>query len=107
MNEKPEWTDEEVEAVLDRIWGPKPKPKPKVVTNDGEVIRDAIVRVGPADRNYGKSEEGVVTVRRSDFVTINMELYEAQQEDKREARKQRRRLDPSRLGHWGPTDEDD
>jgi len=99
----------ELVALMEKALGltPKPKPKPKVVTNDGEVVRDAIVRVGPADRNYPKSEEGVVRVRRSDFVTINMELYEAQQEDKREARRARRRLDPYRLGHWGPIDEDD
>jgi|SRR6516225_6661581 hypothetical protein len=94
----------ELVALMEKALGLKPKPKPKVVTNDGEVVRDAIVRVGPADRNYGRSEEGVVRVRRNDFVTINMEVWEAQQEEKREARRARRRLDPYRLGHWEEPD---
>jgi hypothetical protein len=92
----------ELVALMEKALGltPKPKPKPKVIANEGEVVRDAEVQVSPKDPNYRGSEEGVVKVRRSDFVTINMELYEAQQEDKREARRARRRLDPYRLGHW-------
>jgi hypothetical protein len=99
----------ELVALMEKALGltPKPKPKPRVVVNDGEVVRDAIVRVGPADRNYCGSDEGVVRVRRGDFVTINMAVWEAQQEDKREARRRRRMLDPYRLGHWGPIDEDE
>ena len=104
MSERQKMTLEEMEAILDEICGPKPKPKPKVVTDDGEVVRDAIVRVGPADRNYSESEGGFVRVRRSEFVRINMEVWEAQQEDKREARRERRRLDPARTGIWGPVD---
>ena len=107
MEEVKQWTDEELEALLDRIWGPKPKPKPKAVTNDGEVVRDAVVRVGPADPNYSKSDEGVVTVRRKDFVTVNIELWEAQQREKRLDRLLRRQLDPCRLGLYGPIDDDD
>jgi hypothetical protein len=92
----------ELVALMEKALGltPKPKPRAKVVVNEERVVRDADVRVSPADPNYRGSEEGVVRVRRSDFVTINMELYEAQQEDKREARRARRRLDPYRLGHW-------
>lgn len=99
----------ELVALMEKALGlkPRPKPKPKVVVNEERVVRDADVKVSPADPNYRGSEEGVVTVRRSDFVTINMELWEAQQEDKREARRARRRLDPYRLGHWGSTDEDE
>jgi hypothetical protein len=44
--------------------------KPKVVVNEEEVVRDADVRVSPADPNYRESDEGVVRVRRSDFVRI-------------------------------------
>jgi len=92
----------ELVALMEKALGltPKPKPKPKVVTNEGEVVRDADVRPSPADPNFGNSEEGRVRVRRDDFVTINYELYEEQQRLKREDRKRRRMLDPYRLGHW-------
>jgi|SRR5215831_8887714 len=92
----------ELVALMEKALGltPKPKPKPKVVTTEGEVVRDADVQVSPADRNYGRSEEGFVRVRRSNFVTINMDLYEEQQQQKREDRMKRRMLDPYRLGHW-------
>jgi hypothetical protein len=92
----------ELVALMEKALGltPKPKPKPKVVTTEDGVVRDADVRVSPADPNYHGSEEGVVRVRRSQFVTINMELYEAQQQAKREDRLRRRALDPFRLGHW-------
>lgn len=108
MSDGRKMTDAEVDAILDRIWGPAPpKPKPKVVTSDGEVVRDATVRVGPADLNYPKSEEGVVRVRRSDYVTIRMDLWEEQQREKRLDRLLRRQLDPCRLGLYGPIDDDD
>ena len=70
----------ELVALMEKALGltPKPKPKPKAVINDGEVVRDADVRVSPADPNYRENDGGVVRVRRSDFVTINMELYEEQ-----------------------------
>jgi hypothetical protein len=100
MSERVKMTDEEVEAILDEIWGPRPKPKPKVVTSDGKEVRDALVQVAPKDPNYRKADDGVVQVRRSDFVTINMELWEAQQQAKREDRRRRREIDPFRLGHW-------
>src|SRR5262245_6665264 len=100
-------TTAELVALMEKALGltPKPKPKPKAVVDEGEVVRDADVRVSPADPNYHGSDEGIVRVRRSDFVTINMELYEAQQEAKREDRRMRRRLDPFRLGHWNDPDE--
>ena len=96
----------ELVALMEKALGltPKPKPKPKVVTTEDGVVRDADVRVSPADPNYLNSEDGAVRVRRSQFVRINMELWEAQQEQKREDRRQRRMLDPYRLGHWGSDD---
>jgi hypothetical protein len=74
MTERQKMSPDEVRAILYEIWGPPPnpkpelwglpppKPKPKVVTSDGELVRDAMVRVGPSDPNYRKSEEGVVQV---------------------------------------------
>jgi hypothetical protein len=70
------------------------------VTSEDGVVRDADVRVSPADPNYRNSNKGVVSVRRSDFVTVNMELYEEQQRLKREDRMRRRAIDPFRMGHW-------
>lgn len=93
-------TEAEVKAILYEIWGPPPKPKPKVVTSDAEVVRDAVVKVSPADPNYRGSEEGVVRVRRADFVTVNMQAYEEQQRQKAEERRHRRMIDPCRMGHW-------
>jgi hypothetical protein len=92
----------ELVALMERALGltPKPKPKPKVVTTEEGIVRDADVRVSPADPNYRRSDEGIVRVRRNDFVRINMELYEEQQRLKREDRLRRRALDPFRLGHW-------
>jgi hypothetical protein len=106
MAVSPERTAELV-ALLEKALGltPRPKPKPKAVVDDGEVVRDADVRVSPTDPNYRGSDEGVVRVRRSDFVTINMEAWEAQQRAKAEDRRLRRALDPYRLGHWGPIDD--
>jgi len=91
----------EVLAQIRKILGPPPpKPKPKTVVDEGQVVRDADVRVSPADKNYLGSEDGVVRVRRNDFVRINFELYEAQMAEKREDRIRRRLLDPARMGHW-------
>ena len=108
MTDRQKMTDAEVDAILDRIWGPAPpKPKPKAVTNDGEVIRDAIVKAAPSDPNYSRSDDGVVKVRRSPFVTVRMDLWEEQQRWKREDRLRRRQLDPCRLGLYGPIDDED
>src|SRR5215472_16557827 len=92
----------ELVALMEKALGltPRPKPKPKVVVSEDGGVRDADVKVSPADPNYHGSEEGVVRVRRADFVTINMELYEAQQQAKRDERMRRREIDPFRLGHW-------
>ena len=108
MSDRQTMTDDEIMTILTEIWGPPRKPdKPKVVTSDGELVRDAQVKVSPADPNYAKSEDGMVKVRRKDFVTINMRAWEEQQAWKREDRLRRRALDPARLGIWGPLDEDD
>jgi hypothetical protein len=105
MSERQKMTDEELDAILTRIWGPKRGPKPKVVTDGAAVVRDATVRVSSADPNYPKSDEGVVRVRRADFVTINMNLYEEQQRQKQMDRVHRKMIDPARMGHW-ETDND-
>lgn len=101
------YTEEDVRAILAEIWGPPPKKKPKVVASEGELVRDAVVRVAPSDPNYRKSEEGMVRVRRADFVTVNMRAYEEQQMLKAEDRRHRQMIDPYRLGHWGPVDDDE
>jgi hypothetical protein len=108
MAVSPERTAELV-ALLEKALGltPRPRPKPKAVVDDGEVVRDADVRVSPSDPNYRGSDEGVVRVRRSDFVRINIEVWEAQQRQKREDRRLRRALDPCRLGLYGPVDDED
>ena len=77
-----------------------PKVKPKVVTSGAEIVRDAVVRVSPDDPNYRESDDGVVRVRRSPFVTLRLDLWEEQQRQKREDRLRRREIDPARLGHW-------
>jgi hypothetical protein len=96
----------ELEAELDALLGPPPLPKPKVVVSDGVVIRDADVHVSPADRRnsrYGLVE--TVSVRRADWVTVNMAQAEAQWRDNIRAQERRREADPFGLGHWGPIDD--
>jgi hypothetical protein len=107
MSEK--MSDAQLRAILTEIWGPpwKRKPKPKVVTNEGVEVRNATVKVSPDDPNYRRDDGGVVKVRRNDYVTINMSAWEEQQRQKKEDRRHRRRLDPARLGLYGPVDEDD
>jgi hypothetical protein len=97
----------ELWAELEEMMGNPPPDKPKVVATEAGVVRDADPVVSRADPNYAGSDEGVVRVRRNDFVTINMRGWEAQQAEKREARRQRRMMDPARMGHWGPPDDDD
>jgi hypothetical protein len=107
MSERQKMTEAEVKAILYEIWGPPPpKPKPKVVASDGELVRDALVRVGPADPNYKESDKGEVRVRRADFVTVRIDLWEEQQRLKAEEKRHRREIDPYRLGLYGPVDED-
>jgi hypothetical protein len=96
----------ELIAELEEIIGHR-MDRPKVVASETEVVRDADVRVSRADPNYPKSQEGMIRVRRNDFVTIRMDLWEEQQRQKRGEKLHRRQLDPYRLGHWGPIDEDD
>jgi hypothetical protein len=108
MTVTPERTAELL-ALLEQVLGltPGPPSKPKVVVNETLVVRDADVRVGPADPNYPKSDDGVVKVRRSDWVTVRVDLWEEQQRQRREERRRRRELDPFRLGHWGSVDDED
>jgi hypothetical protein len=108
MTEVGKMTRAEVKAIIEEIWGPPPpKPKPKVVVEEAEVIRDADVRVSPDDPNYAGSDAGRIRVRRSDFVTVRMDLWEEQMRQKRIDRLRRRELDPARTGIWGPVNEDD
>jgi len=98
----------EIIAALEKKCGPLPKVMPKVVTReDAGTIRDADVAVSRADKNYPNSDEGFVRVRRPDYVTINIAAWEEQQRWKREDRQRRRELDPFRLGHWGPLDDNE
>jgi hypothetical protein len=108
MSVTPERTAELL-ALLEQVLGlaPPPPPKPKVVVNEAVVVRDADVKVGPDDPNYARSDEGVVRVRRSDWVTVRVDLWEEQQRQRREERRRRRELDPFRLGLWGSVDDED
>jgi hypothetical protein len=94
----------ELLALLEEELGlipPKVKPTTvKVVVEEAEVVRDAVVHVAPSDPNYPQSEGGVVRVQRPGFVTIRMDLWEEQQRQKREDRLRRREIDPFRMGHW-------
>jgi hypothetical protein len=47
-----------------------------------------------------------VRPKRSDQVTIRMDLYEQQMAERRAERRRRRELDPYRLGIWGPIDDE-
>jgi hypothetical protein len=94
----------EIFAELDAMFGP-PRPKPKVVTVDAVAVRDADVHVSRADRN-AEGTDRVVEVRRSDWVTINMAAYERQCAERAAERRERRALDPCRLGLYGPTDDE-
>jgi hypothetical protein len=96
----------QIQAWLDEIEGIR-SGKPKVVVKENQVVRDADPHVSRIDPNYPKSDEGVVRVRRNDWVTIRMDLWEEQQRQKRAEKLHRRQLDPYRLGHWGPVDEDE
>jgi hypothetical protein len=70
------------------------------------IVRDADVKVSTVDPNHD-GDKGEVRVRRRDFVTINMRAWEEQQRQKAEDRRQRRIIDPYRLGHWGSDEDDD
>lgn len=98
----------ERKAEIRALLNPAPQPpRPKVVTSNGEVIRDAVVKVAPEDPNAKARNDRVVSVRRPDFVTINIAAWEEQQRWKAEDRQRRRDLDPFRIGHWGPIDDDE
>jgi len=48
-----------------------------------------------------------VTPKRSDQVTIRMDLYAEQRAERQARRRMLRELDPCRLGIWGPIEEDE
>jgi hypothetical protein len=48
-----------------------------------------------------------VEVRRVDWVTVDMELYERQQAQRAAERAQRRAIDPCGLGLYGPVEQDE
>jgi hypothetical protein len=89
----------ELYAMFDEIVGNR-RPKPKVD-----------VHVSRADPNAARGVAEVVTVRRPEWVTVNMAAYERQwemaQADRAAARAHRKAIDPYNLGHWGPIDEDE
>jgi hypothetical protein len=100
-----------VDAIINR------RKRPKVVTSEGQVIRDANVYVSPVDPNVinkaksGKYGDQVIAVRRSDdWCTINMAAYERQRADEEAQRiadrRRKRELDPFNYGHWGPNDDE-
>lgn len=89
----------ERKAEIRALLNPTKPPKPKVVTSEGDVIRDAVVRVAPEDPNARGRDDRVVSVRRPDYVTINIAAWEEQQRWKAEDRRRRRELDPFRIGH--------
>jgi hypothetical protein len=110
----------EIKADLEETLGPlNPQLKPKVVTKNAEEVRDADVHVSRADKNAKKGVDEVVQVRRADWVMVDMAAYEAQQKWKAEERQRRmygpnyvadrearKKLDPDRLGLYGPVDWD-
>jgi hypothetical protein len=98
----------EIKAALDEILGPDPIPKPKVVVRqDLGVIRDADVPVSSADKNApARDDEGMVRVRRADWVTIDIGKWEKQQAEKAAYKRYLKELDPCRLGLYGPIDDD-
>jgi hypothetical protein len=92
----------EIIAALEKKCGPLPKVMPKVVTRDDATIRDADVAVSRADKNYPNSDdEGIVHVRRGDWVTIDIELWEDQQVEKRRYKRYLKELDPCDIGIYG------
>jgi hypothetical protein len=104
----------ELKAMIEKaIGGPLPRvTRPKVVASKieeeekSEIVRDADVKVSAVDPNHD-GDGGEVRVRRNEFVTVRMDLWEEQQRQKRAERRHRRQLDPCRLGHWGPVDDED
>jgi hypothetical protein len=102
--EKQAEIDAEVEEFFRDYYGER-EPKPKAVVVKDQVVRDADVPVSRTDPN--RSDDGIVKVRRPDYVTIDMVAYEEQQRWKAEQRRRNRELDPYRLGLYGPIDDDE
>jgi len=97
----------EIEATLEEILGPKPLPKLRVIARQNEgTIRDADVHLSRADLN-AHGEAVIVSVRRPDWVTVNMVEYDRHQAEQAAKRRHRRLLDPFKLGLYGPIDDDE
>jgi hypothetical protein len=72
--------------------------RPKLVADQGQIVGKAAVHLSPSDPNWHGSG--------SQYVLIREDLAEAQRADREAYRQYLRELDPSRLGHWGPIDDD-
>ena len=97
----------EIEARIESILGPKPLPKPMVVAReDVGTVRDADVHVSRADVNATRGRDEIVSVRRADYVTVNVAGYERQQAERAAERAHRRQIDPFRMGLYGSNDEE-
>jgi hypothetical protein len=58
-------------------------------------------------RALGQPQSGIIRDNGGPTVTLNIPLWEWQQEQKRAERRAARELDPCRLGIWGPIDDED
>lgn len=95
-------------AELEEITGLRRKrQRPKVVASDGAIVRDADVVISPKDPNSGSGKPETISVRRSDYVTVNMRAYEEQKAERAMERLRRRSLDPCRLALYGEIDDDE
>jgi hypothetical protein len=68
--------------------------KPRLVADQGQIVGAAAVHLSPSDPNWRQ------------YVLIREGLAEAQRADREAYRRYLRELDPYRLGHWGPIDDD-
>jgi hypothetical protein len=73
--------------------------RPKLVADQGEIVGRAAVHLSPSDPNWRGSN--------SQYVIIREDLAESQRADREAYRRYLRELDPYRLGHWGPIDDDE
>ena len=106
--------DAELEAMakeiirdLNGVASSKITTRPKVVAKEDQIIRDANVSVSKADKNWPASDEGMVHVRRPDYVAINIPLWEEQQAEKARYKRYLRELDPCRQSLYGPVDDEE
>jgi hypothetical protein len=74
------------------------RPKAKLVSDQGQIVGTAAVHLSPSDPNWRGSG--------SQYVIIREDLAEAQRADREAYPRYLREIDPFRLGHWGPIDDD-